>query len=146
VSASEESRSPGNADRSGDLQKLREALIAFLNDERADWAALSRDLHALAASPLPPAPSTEATLKSAAPFVDKEQARDAWRQLADHLAHADRAAGVPDEVKVLLESDAAARAAEAAFDSAITHRDKWLEFSHLIRRARHKRDRGRDRK
>jgi len=57
------------------------------------------------------------------------EARQAWLELADYLAHADRAHGVPPEVRRLLESDAAARAAELAFNEAMTQRDAWLNFA-----------------
>jgi hypothetical protein len=114
-----------------DVQKLREALIAFLNDEHADWEALSRDLQALAAA----SPASEQ--KSQVEFADLDEARDAWRQLADFLAHADRAQGVPPQVRRLLESDVAARVAAAAFaESLSSQRAAWLDFAAQIARSR----------
>jgi hypothetical protein len=123
-----------------DLQKLKAALIAFLNDEHADWGALSRDLRQLASSSSPPpsVSSTKSTHGGPAPdpALDPEQARDAWRQLADYLAHADRTQGVPEEVRELLSTDAAARAAEAAFNEAMTQRQAWRDFARHLGRAR----------
>jgi hypothetical protein len=111
------------------MQKLRQALIDFLNDERADWGALSRDLRQLASSSSSPSLSSDEAL-------DAEQARDAWRQLADFLDHSDREQGVPEEVRRLLASDPAARAAQAAFNEAMTQRQAWIDFSRHIARTR----------
>lgn len=136
----------------GDTQKLREALIAFLNRDQADWDALSRDLHALAASSdeaanarlqplLQPPAGSGAQQASADEPISPDEARAAWRALADYLAHHDRALGVPHEVHKLLESDVAARAAAAAFSQDLpTQRDEWLDFAKQIERTRkHKR-------
>jgi len=149
VTESQQSGPPGNPGHPhgqkprpiADLQKLREALLAFLNDRNADWAALSRDLAALAAAPTP---RVVKTLRPATPAqssqepVDPDAAKEAWRQLADFLAHADRAHGVPPQVQRLLESDSAARAAEAAFGEAMTQRQAWIDFSKHIGRTRPK--------
>jgi hypothetical protein len=137
----------------GDTQKLREALIAFLNRDQADWDALSRDLHALASSsdeaanarlqPLvqPPAGSGARQPAAGDETVSPEEARAAWRALAQYLAHHDRAQGVPHQVHKLLESDVAARAAAAAFAQDLaSQRDEWLDFARQIERTRkHKR-------
>lgn len=132
-----------------DVQKLREALIAFLNRDQADWDALSRDLHALAASreansrleslfqPPTGVGAADAAQPPPAEAIDPQEARDAWRQLADYLAHADRAQGVPHEVRKLLESDVAARAAAAAFgENLASQRDAWLDFARQIEQSR----------
>jgi hypothetical protein len=126
----------GGSPLGGDPQKLRDALIAFLNGDQADWDALSRDLSALASSDAA-ASRLDPRLQTPGGFVDSEEARDAWRQLADYLAHADRAQGVPLEVRQLLESDTAARAAAAAFAQDLSsQRDAWLDFARQIERSR----------
>jgi hypothetical protein len=124
------------------VQKLREALIAFLNDKDSNWEALSRDLRALAAAPqlsarISPLLQSPQSVAAHDKPIDPDEARDAWRQLADHLAHANRARGIPEDVQRLLESDVAARAAAAAFgENLSSQRAEWLEFSREIARER----------
>ena len=101
--------------------QLRRALVAFLSDARVDWRVLARDLEVLASTNPTRSPQTD---------------RQAWLLLADYLAHADRGAGVPPEVRRLLESDESARAAEAAFREAMSLRGAWLHFVRNIERER----------
>ena len=127
-----ESQHPQQPRRIEDVRKLRQALLDFLGDEHADWEALSRELKRLAAA-ASARPGTQPLRKIAAgpseSSLDPEETREAWAQLADFLEHGDPARGVPENVRKLLDSDAAARAAEAAFAAVMSQRDAWLNFA-----------------
>jgi hypothetical protein len=92
--------SRGRSPLGGDPQKLREALIAFLNRDQADWDALSRDLAALAASSnegmasrieplLQPTPRTAGAQQPPSSHraepIDPEEVRDAWLDFAQQI-------------------------------------------------------------
>jgi hypothetical protein len=112
-----------------------EGFLAFLSREDVDWAVVSQELKALAESPT-------CLMSWAGPLESpaEERLRKDWALLAEYLAHADRTAGVPDEVRRLLETDALARAAEAGCSSASKLRSAWLDLARSIEqeRARHK--------
>jgi hypothetical protein len=96
---------------SKDVRTLKQALVAFLADEQADWAALSREL----------------TQLSDRQKTD-ERTREALLTLADHLAHADRAAGVPAELRKFLDSEEG-RIAASVFQDAMSHHQAWVDFA-----------------
>jgi hypothetical protein len=116
---------PSEPNSFADVEQLKRALVQFLAD-RADWKSLSKELTSLAKSPAAP---------------DDEATRQAWLILADYLKHsAPTDTGVPPEVRRFLQSDEAARAAEAAFGEMLSQRQKWLNFANELKRPRSKGD------
>ena len=82
-------------------------LAAFLADEQADWKALSHELASLSRRE-----------------EQDDQARDALLTLADYLAHSDRSAGMPREVREFLQTEEGQLAA-SIFRRAMEHDQAW---------------------
>jgi hypothetical protein len=99
-----QSEGPHSSDR--DVRTL----AAFLADEQADWKALSRELASLSRK------------------TQDAPAREALSTLADYLAHADRSAGMPREVREFLETQEGQLAA-SVFRRAMEHDRAWRDFA-----------------
>ena len=116
---------PSEENSFADVENLKRALVKFLA-ERADWKAISKELTSLANSKSAP---------------DDPAAKKSWLVLADYLKHSHmRGTELPPEVRRFLQSDKAARAAEAAFGEMMTQKQAWLNFASEIERRKTKGD------